>query len=187
MAQTGEDAGIAADAAGLLGQRGVEHVMQVSVRAPQAEKLACRRGLAGSNGKDTYVLRANEGVDTVGDFQSGEDRLQISWSQTRGTAVGDGDALIENAADAELVLFTQDIAGDITAASAAAAIGSASPAYATGATRIFAVDKGGASAVYLFTSAGNDAQMSNTKLVLLATLQNSASTTLADYAFSNVA
>jgi hypothetical protein len=71
---------------------------------------------------------------------------------------------------AEFVLVTRNITGALTAASASAAIGSATSAYAVGQRALFAVDNGSASALFLFTSAGADAVVSAAELALLATL-----------------
>ena len=49
---------------------------------------------------------------------------------------------------------------------------------------MFAVNDGSSSAVYLFRSSGGDAQVSASELTLLATLQGTASTELADYNFN---
>jgi hypothetical protein len=107
--------------------------------------------------------------------------------------VGDGDTVIDGgvsvtgpngfAASAELVIVTHDIAGSITASTAAAAIGHANSAYSVGDTRLFVVDNGSDSGVYLFKAADANATISASELTLLATLDNTASTTLADYLF----
>jgi hypothetical protein len=135
-------------------------------------------------------LNSISGSDTISDFASGSDDIVIAASVLR---IGDGDNLREGAvtrpapggfaSTAELVVFTTNIAGAITAASAAAAIGSATTAYAVGAKAVFAVDNGTSSAVYLFTAADADAAVEAGELQLLATLSGTPSTTLADYLF----
>jgi uncharacterized delta-60 repeat protein len=150
--------------------------------------------LAGGNGNDTFVFGTLAGgADTVQDFLSGTDKLRF-WDGVTMLAIGDGDHVIDNAKVAnapgafsnlaELVIVTPNIAGALTATSAAAAIGSASGNYAVDATRLFAVDNGVDSALYLFKSAGADATVSATELTQIVTLQGTAQTALADYAFA---
>lgn len=150
--------------------------------------------LTGGLGADTFVLKPGSqplasAADRITDFVSGSDRLLISQT---GLPIGDGDALLEGATlsagpggfstAAELVVITGNLAGLVNSTSlAAAAIGSASSAYAIGARALFVVDNGADSGVYLFSSAGNDAQVSGSELTLLATLTSTASTTLGDY------
>ena len=146
--------------------------------------------LTGGAGIDYFVM-ANPWVsDTLTDFTSGTDKLRIKMSAAR---IGDGDASIENAAvvagpggfgrGAELVIVTANISGAISAASAAAAIGSASSAYWSGAKRLFAVDNGSSSALFLFTSSGADAAVSAAELSQVASLSNTPATALGDYVF----
>lgn len=144
--------------------------------------------LAGGAGADLFVFNSKIGTDRVSDFSSADDTLRFSMA---GIRVGDGDLLVEGAAiDAtpgfakasELVVFTTNIAGTIDATKAAATIGAASSAFAVGETRLFVVDNGVQSAVYLFTSAGADAGVSAAELTQLA-LVSGTTTTLADYAF----
>ncbi len=88
------------------------------------------------------------------------------------------------ATTSELVIVSNDIAGAINVTSAAAAIGSASGAYAIGDTRLFAVDNGGtASGVFLFTSSAADATVSAAELTLLGTATATPATAAADYLF----
>jgi len=146
--------------------------------------------LTGGAGADSFYFTSLVGVDTVTDFASVDDALRFSMATIH---VGDGDTLVEGgltraapggfAATAELVVFTQDIAGAITTASAAAAIGSATGAFAVGADRLFAVDNGTQTGVFLFHSAGADAVVSAAELTEIA-LVNGTPTTLADYVFS---
>ena len=84
----------------------------------------------------------------------------------------------------DLVIVTQNIKGDITATKAATVIGSASSAFVVDDIRLFAVDKGTDTALYLFKSAGADALVSADELTLIGTLQGAASTALADYGFA---
>lgn len=145
--------------------------------------------LTGSSGGDRFVFNSKLGSDTLTDFLSGTDKLALSQA---GLKVGDGDTAVEGAllraapggfsTHAELVIFGSNL-GALTASAAAAAIGSASSAYAVGRTALFAVDNGASSALYLFTAADGNAVVSATELSLLATLSGTASTAIADYLF----
>jgi len=146
--------------------------------------------LTGGVGADIFALTSSLGSDLIADFTSGVDKLRLSQAAFH---IGDGDTAVENAVSvagpngfntsAELVVVTHDIAGSITAASAATAIGHANGNYAAGDTRLFVVDNGDDSAVYLFKSADANATVSASELTLLATLDNTASTTVGDYVF----
>jgi Ca2+-binding RTX toxin-like protein len=146
--------------------------------------------LTGGADSDTFVFDNLSGTDTVTDWNSAADSLRFSMA---GIKVGDGDSLVENAATrsapggfstaAELVVFTNHIAGAITTASAAAAIGSATAAYAAGANVLFAVDNGTQTGVFLFHSSGADAAVSAAELTQVALL-NGGVTGLSDYLFS---
>ena len=135
--------------------------------------------VTGGAGADIFVLSNTSGSDLITDFATGVDDLRISQA---GVRVGDGDTVVEGAVSiggpggfssaAEFVVVTGNIAGSITTASAAAAIGSASSAYAVGATRLFAVDNGSSSALYLFTAADANSVVSAGELTLLASLQS---------------
>ncbi|MCW5663075.1 MAG: putative Ig domain-containing protein [Piscinibacter sp.] len=144
--------------------------------------------LTGGTGRDLFVFTSKVGADRVTDFSAVDDTFRISMA---GIKVGDGDLLVEGGAvdatpgfakAAELVLFTTNIAGSIDAAKAAATIGSASSAFAAGDTRLFVVDNGTQSALYLFTASGADATVSAAELTQLA-LVSGTTTTLADYVF----
>ncbi|WP_198321099.1 Calx-beta domain-containing protein [Azohydromonas aeria] len=146
--------------------------------------------LTGGTGADDFVFNSLVGSDTITDWNSADDRLVFSMA---GVRVGDGDTAVEGGlvraapggfgTAAELVIFTADIAGGITAAGAAAAIGSATAAYAVGDARLFAVDNGIDSGVFLFRSAGADAQVGAAELTLLATARG-GTTALSDFAFT---
>jgi hypothetical protein len=79
--------------------------------------------------------------------------------------------------------ITTNIAGALTTASAATMIGSATSAYTTGATRLFVVDNGADTGVFLFTSSGANALVSASELTQLA-LIDAANTVLGDYLFT---
>ena len=146
--------------------------------------------LTGGAGADVFVLGSAGAADTIKDFTSGVDHLRVSQAAF---AVGDGDTVVEGAVargapggfapTAELVVFTSNIAGGITAASAAAKIGSATAAWAVGQRSLFMVDNGSSSALFLFTAADADALVTAGELQLLATLSGTASTTPADLLF----
>ncbi|MDD5272293.1 MAG: calcium-binding protein [Methylovulum sp.] len=150
--------------------------------------------LTGGAGSDTFVFgTVTGGADKALDFVSGTDKLQL-LDGVAGLSIGNGDHSINNAALinghggfstlSELVVVTPNIIGVITAAKAATDIGSAASSYAIGDTRLFAVDNGVDSALYLFKSAGADAVVSAGELTLLGTLQGTAQTVLADYGFA---
>ncbi|WP_146054491.1 beta strand repeat-containing protein, partial [Methylovulum psychrotolerans] len=150
--------------------------------------------LTGGAGSDTFVFgTVTGGSDKVLDFVSGTDKLQV-LDAALGLSIGNGDHNIDNAALinglggfsalSELVVVTSNIIGAITTATAATDIGSAASSYALGDTRLFAVDNGVDSALYLFKSAGADAVVSAGELTLLGTLQGTAQTALADYGFA---
>ena len=146
--------------------------------------------LKGGAGADTFVLNTKATADTIADFASGADKFSVSQA---GIKVGDGDLLVEGgtvvagpggfAKTAELVIVSGNIVGAITTSSAAAAIGSASSAYAVGATTLFAVDNGTQTGLFLFTSNGADALVSASELTLIGTASSTPATALADYLF----
>jgi hypothetical protein len=147
--------------------------------------------LTGGAAADTFLFTSLTGVDNTTDFVSGVDKFSFSQAAI---AVGDGDTAVEGAvtvagpggfaATAELVVVTGNIVGAITTASAAAAIGSATSAYAAGDTVLFAVDNGVQSTVFLFQSSGADALVSAAELTELVTATGTPATVLADYVFS---
>jgi len=145
--------------------------------------------LAGGSGTDTFVFTSKIGVDTVSDFSALDDTFRFSKATL---PVGDADTVVEGglvraapggfSTAAELVVFTTNIAGAITIASAAAQIGSATSAYAIGAKTLFAVDNGAQTGIFLFQSAAADALVSAAELTQLA-LVNGDATGLSDYTF----
>jgi hypothetical protein len=62
--------------------------------------------------------------------------------------------------------------------------GSARTAYAAGDTRLFVVDNGTDSAVYLFSASDANATVSASELTLLATLDYTSTTVVSDYLFT---
>jgi Ca2+-binding RTX toxin-like protein len=141
-------------------------------------------------GSDTVILSSKVGTDRLTDYVSASDTVRISQATL---AIGDGDTTVDGgvqkagsggfSAAAEVVVITTNIAGALTAASAATAIGSAISAYATGATRLFVVDNGTDTGVFLFTSSGANALVSASELTQLA-LIDAANTVLGDYLFT---
>jgi Ca2+-binding RTX toxin-like protein len=148
--------------------------------------------LFGGTGSDTFIVghSLQYGPDWVDDFSSMNDRLRVDQLRL---PVGNGNTTLDGAVSraapggfaesAELVIFTSDISGSLTASSAAAQIGSATSAYTPGQTALFVVDNGQDSAVYYFKSAGTDAVVSSSELTLLATLNGTPATDVADYMF----
>jgi Ca2+-binding RTX toxin-like protein len=138
--------------------------------------------LTGGSGADTFVI--GTGNDTITDFAGGLDQLVI------GRTIGNGDNVIDGvltlagaggfSANAELVIFTQKVTS-LTTANAAKAIGSATEAYAEGDTALFALHDAKGTALYLFTSNGNDAVVSAGELLQIATLTGVATTVAGDY------
>ncbi|WP_338770074.1 calcium-binding protein [Massilia sp. METH4] len=141
--------------------------------------------LTGGAGRDTLVVGA--GNDTVTDFISGIDKLVVARTIGNGDAVIDGARTVSSAggysADAELVIFTQD-AKSLRLADAAKTIGSATEAYVAGETALFALHSGSTTAVYLFTSGGDDALVSASELTQVATLTGVASVVAGDLGLS---
>jgi Ca2+-binding RTX toxin-like protein len=144
--------------------------------------------LSGGGGNDDFLFNHSVGSDTITDFLSGSDDLVFSQGLY---AFGDGDKVIEGyersskpgdfSANAELVIVTTNIAGDITASSAAAVIGRASGSYDIGDTVLFAVDNGISTGLFAFHAADANATIGASELTLLGTLDLCASTVLADY------
>ena len=145
--------------------------------------------LTGGAGADTIVLASTTGFDIVADFVSGTDKLALDRAIF---TIGNGDGIIDNAVvkagaggfanNAELVILTQNVAS-VTPATAAAAIGAASSAYAVGDQALFAVHNSNATTLYLFTSKGADATVSSAELTQLVTLTGAPSTAVGDYLF----
>jgi Ca2+-binding RTX toxin-like protein len=133
--------------------------------------------LTGGAGNDYFVLNSLVGSDTITDFVQGTDHLRVSMASLR---VGDGDTVIEGrvavssansfAPTAELVGYAPAVSA-LTASVAAAALGSATSAYAAGTKVLFQFTTGSSSGLFLFTSSGADALVSADELTLLVTVQ----------------
>lgn len=146
--------------------------------------------LSGGGGTDRFILDSLTGSDFISDFLSGTDKLVLDNSGLGG--LGDKDSRLEGALlrdsaggfsnKAELVVFSNDINGSISATAASEQIGSASSAYVIGETRIFAVDNGSQTAVYLFKAQDANAIVDSNELKLLGVL-DTAQTALRDYLF----
>ncbi len=154
--------------------------------------------LNGGAGNDRFVFDTLEtgsdpymgtNAEQIEDFVSGQDLLVVKMSAFH---IGDQDAVVEGAVEraasggfaaaAELVVFSQNVS-NFYVESAAAAIGSATVAYAVGDHRLFVLDNGAGSGVYLFTSSGTDSLVSAPELQMIGTVANHAETHLSDYTF----
>lgn len=143
--------------------------------------------LRGGAGADTFVLDSDVGVDTIADFEKGTDRLGFLPVQLR---IGNFNATLDAAVEvpgpggfapsAELVVLTTPIAGPMTEAAAATAIGSATGAYAVGDRRLFIVQSGEGVHVYRFAASVADGVIRAGDLALIATLAGVADLRLAD-------
>ncbi|MEB3171138.1 MAG: hypothetical protein VKK43_07175, partial [Synechococcaceae cyanobacterium] len=146
--------------------------------------------LTGGAGRDQFILEESFDADTITDYRSRTDTLMISQA---GLPIGNGDTIVNNAqvrgapggfaSGAELVIFSRNISGPITTDKAATTIRGATSAYSIASQRLFAVDNGRSSALYLFTAANNDATVSASELRLLGTLSTTTSLSLSDLQF----
>jgi Ca2+-binding RTX toxin-like protein len=144
--------------------------------------------LTGGTGSDFFQFNSKVGSDTITDFNSAADTFRFSQA---GIRVGDGDSAVDGFAvrtatggfssATEVVVFTPN-AASLSTTAAAAVIGSASSNFAAGATRLFVVDNGTDSGIFLFTSSAANAQVSASELVQIATF-NGTTTVAADYVF----
>lgn len=142
--------------------------------------------LTGGSGEDVFQFW-HATADTVRDFASGVDRLAIDQSEM---AIGNGDLLIDGVVqidgpggfgtDAELVLGASTTGLANWASEAAVAIGSASSAYSTGQSALFAVQGIGGIGIYRFVSSGEDALVQESELTLLTLLSGATSLTAQD-------
>ncbi len=133
--------------------------------------------LSGGDGADRFVVDSALGSDLITDFVQGADRIRVAMSALR---IGDGDTSVEGrvavssansfAPTAELVGYAPAVSA-LTPSVAAAALGSATSAYAAGAKVLFQFTTGSSSGLFLFTSSGADAIVSAEELSLLVTLQ----------------
>jgi Ca2+-binding RTX toxin-like protein len=143
--------------------------------------------LVGGPGADRFSLTSEIGTDSVSDFLPGSDRVSFQMN------IGDGDLLVEGATTrrapggfattAELVVMSRRAAG-LTTTAAAAAIGSATRSYAAGARRIFVVNNGTDTGVFLFVSAGAGASVSAAELKPLAIVKAVHTMHVADFLFA---
>ncbi len=135
---------------------------------------------------------------TVADFEPGTDLLAV-W----GGYVGDGDTTIDGvvvktgaggtfSSTAELVIVRADVADSFAYSNSAffdsidplavsAALGNANAAIALNATRMFVVDDGTHSALFLFQSSDGNATVSIDELYLLAVVTGQSTLTATDF------
>ncbi|MBE9609087.1 M10 family metallopeptidase [Chitinilyticum piscinae] len=134
--------------------------------------------LYGGAGTDRFILDSLTGYDRIADFSSGSEKVICDNSSLGG--IGDKDATLEGIAlrssaggfskSAELLIFSSNISGSISQTTAAAKIGSASSAYAVGDQRLFVVDNGTQTGLFLFKAGDADAAVESTELKLLGLL-----------------
>lgn len=144
--------------------------------------------LTGGSGADRFVVDSLDRSDSITDFATGIDRIELRSTVVR---VGNGDPLLQGqtmvtgpggfSPFAELVVVTKDIVGPITASSAAAAIGQANAPYLPNQTALFAVDNGSYSALFLFKSLDAGVLVEAGELTLLLTMTTTPATTIIDY------
>lgn len=160
--------------------------------ADRLDEISGTNQLTGGSGADIFIARAAADwaplTNIVLDFEHGVDT--ISFDQRRagsenhrldtGKIAGPGGF----STVVELVIVQTDIAGALTASAAAAAIGSATGAYAVGTARLFVVDNGADSAVFQFRSADADAAVEADELSLVVSLIGVHKTTVDDYMLS---
>jgi Tol biopolymer transport system component len=131
--------------------------------------------LIGGAGADLYALNSAVGTDTVSGFVSGSDRVSL-----QGLRIGDRDSIVERsvvraapggfAPGAELVVMSRKASG-LSAAAASAAIGKATGSYSKGARRIFVVNNGTDTRVFLFVASGPGPTVSGAELTALAVVK----------------
>lgn len=146
-------------------------------------------------GNGIYQYRAGA---TVKGFASGQDRIELA-----GYWVGNGDLVFDNASEqpnpggsfsaaSELVLFRTDLPSafmgvsdlsftPLDAADVASVIGSADAAVGVGNTRVFVLDDGQNSALYLFQSNDSNALVTGDELYLIGVVQGNAAMSAADF------
>lgn len=152
-------------------------------------------GMTGGAGNDTFLLAAEEDSQNdmllVLDYELDFDRVAIDQSNLR---TGNGDTQVDGATvidgpggfdtGAELVIVAEDIFGSLTLDAAAAAIGSANQAYATGQTAAFVVGNGSDTWVLRFESSGHDALVSAAELSILGRIDNGSKLQIDDVIFT---
>ena len=146
--------------------------------------------LTGGAGKDVFHFDSRLGSDTITDFRSVDDTFLFSQV---GVKIGDGDNVVDGfqvtygyggfLANREVTVFTADIYGPINSSNAAGVIYGATTAFSTGTTRLFVVDNGTDSSMFLFRSSDGNQYVSAAELTMLGTF-NGTSTVASDYVFS---
>lgn len=153
--------------------------------------------LYGGAGADRFVFDTRESYyvsDQIVDFESDSDKLLFKMSAFK---IGNGNTVVDSgikqattggfSANAEVVIFTQNTGYPYSTPSAfdaASTIGSASTSYAVGDQRLFVVDSGTRSGVYLFTSSGADNAVSAGELQLVGSVENTAELNVSDFMFA---
>ncbi|NDY91499.1 calcium-binding protein [Ideonella livida] len=138
---------------------------------------------------DTVVLNDTGGHDTVTGFHP-QAVLALDAVTLR---LGNGDAVVDSgtvqaqgqgfSSQAEVVIFSQ-AAASLAAQDAADFLGSADGAFVQSDARVFVVNDGTDTGVYLFQSADSDATVSASELTLLATLSGTVTVDLPNLVFS---
>lgn len=143
--------------------------------------------LWGGEGADRFIFDSLIGSDSVQDFESGVDRIVLDNSALGG--VGNNDAVLDGAIvtatagfdnAAELIIFSNLITGTITNNSASDIIGNSGGSFSVGDERVFVVNNGTQSGVYLFEEKYGDTAVAADELQLLGIL-NVGSTQIGDY------
>ncbi len=144
----------------------------------------------GGGGADQFSIDTSATVDVVNDFTVGTDKFRMSMAAWQ---IGERDLLVEGATNktgpggfsksAEYVVISKNLSS-ITTANAATAIGSATSSYATGDRRIFMVDNGTSSELFLFISSGNDAKVTAAEIKPLMLFKNRNAMSVTSAAFT---
>ncbi|QGZ41905.1 hemolysin type calcium-binding protein [Pseudoduganella flava] len=125
--------------------------------------------LTGGTGNDVFHLDLGSN-DTITDYAAGDTiALDVAGLKLGGGGTVVRDAVGGFAADVDLVVFTANMTAVNTTA-AARVIGSATASYHVGDVALFAIDNGASTALFRFTSNGNDAVVSAAELTQVATL-----------------
>jgi Ca2+-binding RTX toxin-like protein len=135
--------------------------------------------MRGGDGADTFYF--DNAYAEILDFEQGTDQLEVQAVLTEdNTEVVTGPDGFSPGS--KLVIVTQDIAGEITAASAAEAIGRANGPFAPWVTSYFVVDNGTDSAVFSFQSDyPTNGRVNARELDLVALIEDVSQLSLSDW------